>query len=118
MAGGTYTRVRLDRALADGEWSMLFPQANLSHKIAATSDHNPILLELDGDPPGTNPSSKQFRYEVMWEAHDGFQEEIHQHWQGPGATTVRGLKAKLDSLSKGLRRWDKNTFGNVRSEIK
>ncbi|XBI17611.1 hypothetical protein VPH35_059623 [Triticum aestivum] len=43
---------------------------------------------------------------------------VQQHWQGPGATTVAGLWAKISALTKGLTRWEKSTFGNVKAEIK
>ena len=42
--GGTYTRVRLDRAVASPAWMIAFPAASLEHKTAATSDHVPIFL--------------------------------------------------------------------------
>ena len=42
---GSYSRTRLDRALASPEWSSRFPEAKLSHLTAAASDHCPILLQ-------------------------------------------------------------------------
>ena len=47
MSGGAYCRVRLDRALANNDWSALFPHATLFHETAATSDHVPIRLQLE-----------------------------------------------------------------------
>jgi hypothetical protein len=44
VAGGSYCRVRLDRALATPNWNSLFPAATVSHLSAASSDHGPILL--------------------------------------------------------------------------
>ena len=46
VTGGTYTRVRLDRALGSAEWCAQFPLAAVEHLTAATSDHSPILLHL------------------------------------------------------------------------
>lgn len=46
VAGGSYTRARLDRALACSEWCTRFPNASLSHVAAATSDHGPIVLQF------------------------------------------------------------------------
>lgn len=47
VAGGTYTPVRLDRALGSAEWGAQFPLACLSHLTNATSNHCPIFLELN-----------------------------------------------------------------------
>ena len=44
VAGGTFTQVRLDRAVANPSWLMAFPNSQLEHKYAATSDHIPIFL--------------------------------------------------------------------------
>jgi endonuclease/exonuclease/phosphatase family metal-dependent hydrolase len=52
---GSFCRVCLDRALATPDWSALYPTATLKHLTAATSDHGPILLELD-DATRTRPS--------------------------------------------------------------
>ena len=45
VAGGTYTRVRLDRAVENPAWSIAFPAAVLEHKSATTSDHVPIYVQ-------------------------------------------------------------------------
>lgn len=46
VAGGTYTRVRLDRSVANPEWCLAFPRAVTEHEDAASSDHVPIFLGL------------------------------------------------------------------------
>ena len=61
VAGGTFTRVRLDRALGSTEWCSLFPYAGLTHYIAATSDHGPIHLELNRDNAPRQGGSRIFR---------------------------------------------------------
>lgn len=51
VPGGTYTRVRLDRALATAELNEKYLDAHVRHLTAATSDHCPILLNLHGPVP-------------------------------------------------------------------
>ena len=51
VAGGSFTRVRLDRALGTTEWCTLFPNAAVEHLSAATSDHSPILVHLATNSP-------------------------------------------------------------------
>jgi exonuclease III len=65
VVGGSYCRVRLDRALATTSWSERFPLATLHHLTAAASDHSPIILHHV--PPADRPLQRHiFRYEAMW----------------------------------------------------
>ena len=64
VVGGTFTRVRLDRALGSAKWSAQFLRASLSHLTTANSDHCPILLEIN-DQHG-EPRKHVFRYETLW----------------------------------------------------
>ena len=45
VTGGSYCRVRLDRALATPVWNSLFPFAIVRNLTAAALDHGPILLQ-------------------------------------------------------------------------
>ncbi|KAF4395935.1 hypothetical protein F8388_013104 [Cannabis sativa] len=49
-SGCTLKRARLDRALASVNWRMLHPNAIVRVLSAATSDHWPILLDMEGVP--------------------------------------------------------------------
>lgn len=40
---------RLDRAIANDQWRLLFPRANLLHHPITTSDHAAILLSKMGE---------------------------------------------------------------------
>ena len=48
VTGGSYCRVRLDRALATPVWNSLFPFAIVRNLATAASDHGPILLQWLG----------------------------------------------------------------------
>ena len=121
VAGGTFCRVRLDRALATADWCSRFPLAQVSHLTAAASDHDPILLRWDREVERgrRKHGKKMFRYEVMWESHDEFEAMLARTWQGAGkAHTLRELHDKLTSLAGSLNLWDTQTFGHVRQELK
>ncbi|KAF4388542.1 hypothetical protein F8388_012519 [Cannabis sativa] len=68
ITGGVFRlkRARLDKALASIDWRMLHPNAITQVLSSATSDHRPILLDMDG---GVNCRRTQFKYELMW-GHD------------------------------------------------
>jgi hypothetical protein len=115
VAGGTYCRVRLDRALASASWSERFPLAELEHLTAAASDHSPILLR-HAPTEQQSLQSKVFRYEAMWESHQDFRPMINDAWGYNTCTSMHGLEEKLKGLSCALSVWGRDTFGSVRKE--
>ena len=118
VRGGSYTRVRLDRALANAEWRARFPLADLTHLTSASSDHSPILMRLNREQPSSR-QPRPFRYEVMWEGHESWSDTINSAWTDGGISSrVEELRAKLQAISHDLGRWNNETFGNVRKEIK
>lgn len=115
--GGTYTRVRLDRALGSGEWCRKFPLASLSHETTSCSDHKPVLLLLEGA-TGKNTRRKRFMYETMWGSHENWKDVILTQWSAtPSASSMDELKQKMANISRGLTQWIKSSFGSVRKEI-
>lgn len=61
--------------------------------------------------------ARAFKYELMWETHDGLNAVIGDSWGNEQQTTVQDVKEKLQSLSDDLKNWDRDVFGNVRREI-
>lgn len=54
---------RLDRALANAQWKLLFPNATVLHLPASQSDHCPLFLNtVQGTPQPLRP----FKFETMW----------------------------------------------------
>ena len=75
------------------------------------SDHCQILLDCGGMRIGKNP----FRFENMWLRVEGFMDKIKDWWQ---SYNFRGkpsfvLAKKLQALKYNLKRWNKETLGNV-----
>jgi len=56
-------RERLDRALCDSDWRLLFPRARVIHLSVHRSDHVPIMLDTEGEVASW---PKPFRFEAMW----------------------------------------------------
>ena len=121
VAGGSYCRVRLDRALATADWCAHFPLATVRHLTSASSDHCPILLSWEEErrPPRPGGAGNIFRYELMWERHDDFQPVLQDAWTRHGkAKTLTELQDKIAAVTSSLQVWGAGTFGGVRSEIK
>jgi hypothetical protein len=67
---------------------------------------------------GLRREDKMFRYEVMWERHDGFKPLLRQAWtQGGKALTLGELQEKICAVTDSLKTWGSSTFGGVRKEI-
>lgn len=64
--GDRNVKVRLDRAVACPQWSLLFPRCKVSHILSSRSDHCPIIIHLLGDPK-VGKITKHLRYESYWE---------------------------------------------------
>jgi hypothetical protein len=81
-----------------------------------SSDHLPLLLQRE--PDVDRRGKPVFRYEVAWESHKEFAPLLKQKWgAGEACLTMEDLHTKLSSLSTDLRRWDKQSFGNIRWQI-
>ncbi|KAF9621803.1 hypothetical protein IFM89_028241 [Coptis chinensis] len=64
---------RLDRALSNSEWQLLFPNASLHHLPAIESDHCPILLNTH---PISLSSATPFKFHHMWIDHQEYPDII------------------------------------------
>ena len=55
----------------------------------------------------------------MWEAHEHWRDTIIEQWgEDQRPVTMEGLREKLVGLSNNIGRWNRETFGSVRKEIK
>ncbi|KAF4364948.1 hypothetical protein F8388_020662 [Cannabis sativa] len=98
--GTSLKRARLDRGLASVDWRLAWPNAIVSHLTAASSDHNPILLDTSGGRHCTKP---QFKYELMWESDPRVFWVVSKAWKSlhhndPMVNMYRKIKATKDSV--------------------
>jgi hypothetical protein len=110
-------RVRLDRAVVTPEWTQLFPSAGVQHIVSLSSDHRPILLELD---KGMRSKVRRiFRYEIMWEREESLHEEIGKAWETAGQVQTLGdVSRALAKVKTSLKQWSLDKFGSVTKELK
>jgi hypothetical protein len=119
VVGGSFCRTRLDRALASLSWSSSFPKATVQHlATVVTSDHLPLLLRYAKGRRTGQPKEKVFRYEVMLENHEKFEEMLAQEWSTMGkGNSVCEMHKKLGHVSEKGVRWDVEVFNNVKNQI-
>ncbi|KAM3224293.1 hypothetical protein ACQJBY_057591 [Aegilops geniculata] len=110
-------RVRLDRAVANGDFTAMFEFYHVDNIITTTSDHYAVAISLDsqllmGDRP---PVQHNFRYEAMWRRAEGYIGVVENAWKAH-ATGTRSLHetwSVLNHVSGALKEWSKEAFGSV-----
>ena len=90
----------------------------MQHLNAATSDHSPILLQLDQSSK-TRQDQKVFRYEVIWDTHPELKPTIQLAWEPNSHNlSTAAVRVTLNELVRNLGDWSKSSFGSVRTEIR
>ena len=108
---------RLDRMLVNETWATTFATTRVTNLPRICSDHGPLLsrCSLAADSrSGGNP----FRFQNMWIRHRDFQQVVRNSWnQGVNAEGLLRLQIKLKRLKADLKKWNKETFGNLFSNL-
>ena len=107
---------RLDRAFATVEWVNMYPCYSLRNLPIIRSDHGPIILDFEFLTPFRR---RPFRFEHMWTTHPSCESMIRQAWESNSVgSRAAQLWAKLLSIRKSARNWNKSVFGKLDYEIK
>lgn len=99
---------RLDRALSNVEWRLLYPDALVRHLPNLHSDHNPILISLQTTMIPRN-EFKPFRYHAMWTTDTTFAPMLKEFW----VTNQDCLDHKLVACQRQIQHWNNEQFGNI-----
>ncbi|XP_058075699.1 uncharacterized protein LOC131224177 [Magnolia sinica] len=114
-SGSNRKWARLDRVLCSPSWVYTFPSC-VQHLTRICSDHSPLLLSA---PPTSPTSPKSFHFQRMWIQHDGFQTMVSNAWKSNTfITPMIHLLIKMRNTKEALTRWNKESFGNIFSQIK
>ncbi|XP_074290990.1 uncharacterized protein LOC141617724 [Silene latifolia] len=70
---------RLDRAIYNSSWRMMFEEGSLRHLVQNQSDHYPILVNNNGFAPIPNVL-RPFRFQAAWMCHNKFSEFVASKW--------------------------------------
>ncbi|KAG8375096.1 hypothetical protein BUALT_Bualt10G0064800 [Buddleja alternifolia] len=113
--GDANIQLRLDRAVANPDWSLLYPYAIVHHLPAIKSDHCPLLLHTI---PETRGKFFPFRFEDMWTRDPSCHTTILESWNSleRGSPTFQ-LHSRLKNLRYHLIKWNKVHFGNCQERI-
>lgn len=109
---------RLDRFLANAEWSSLFPNANIYNLPILQGDHAPIMAVLHSK---FKKPTYHFKFENWWLLEDDFQGTAKQAWE---ATHNYQFTARTRYLTGALKSWRKkkkplqNQLNDIEEKIK
>ena len=103
----TWHSARLDRALCNTEWSLLFDTARVRHLPALQSDHCPLLISPNGFAP-IAALNRPFRFQAAWLTHEHFSAFVKENWKSNVP-----LVPFLAAFSKALQAWNRDHFYNI-----
>jgi exonuclease III len=116
--GEYFIQARLDRVVANTEWCILFPAVVINTEAIISSDHAPLLLNLN-EFGHSGRSRYKFRYEAQWAKERGCKDVIKKVWREKFnyGDKWKNMKGKLDSCSRGLQNWRKKEMGVAEKEL-
>lgn len=116
----SYTRERLDRAVANSAWRAQFPLVRVINGDPRHSDHRPIIVE-----PGVKekshwrkPLEVMKKFEAHWLEEEECGERVAEAWEN----AIRGGHVSLMEIQSRVLRelwqWDHEVLGDLEKRIK
>lgn len=115
--GEKFISARLDRFMANKDWTNIYLYYSNTHLPRLNSDHNHILLEFHSDlfhRVKRNPKDKPKRFEKLWMEKFEIEEIISKSLN---YYPNRGPNSKTRMTMENLCEWGKKDFGNPAIEI-
>ncbi|XP_042944594.1 uncharacterized protein LOC122278474 [Carya illinoinensis] len=78
----SFTKERLDTAIANTRWRLNYSEASVETLPAICSDHSPILLSCSFERCSAYRYHTSFKYEANWNKEEGCSEIVSEAWQG------------------------------------
>ncbi|XP_042962443.1 uncharacterized protein LOC122296709 [Carya illinoinensis] len=116
----SFTKERLDRAIANPRWRLNYSKVSVESLPAICSDHSPILLSCSFEWCSAYKYHFSFKYEANWNKKEGCSEIVSEAWQGSngGETDLNRILKKLDRTRKGLQKWSRHVVRDRNISIK
>ncbi|KAF9607732.1 hypothetical protein IFM89_000079 [Coptis chinensis] len=106
---------KLDRMLCNANWGSTFPGWKYKVVSRICFDHSPIM---GGNISIPRPNNMPFKFFNMWCSHLKFRKVVMDSWQEPIlGHSIYILTQKLKRLKGVLKKWNKDTFGNIRLKV-
>ncbi|KAH0684447.1 hypothetical protein KY289_022199 [Solanum tuberosum] len=107
---------RLDRALVNDTWLEKMPQTTITHLPSVSSDHCPLLMEMNAR---VDDHIKYFKFLNCWTDQPNFIDTVKTCWERPiEGNNMWRFHQKLKRLSNTLSSWSRREFGDIFSKVK
>lgn len=93
----------LDRFLANPNWITNFPNFVVTHLPRTTSDHCPIMINLN---PGLLQFRKSYKLKTMWPNHPTFDLIVDQNWSSQSID----YSSSINRTTNAIINWNQNTY--------
>lgn len=103
---------RLDRGFATQVWRNLFPQAEVKVLDVSTSDHLPLVLQLNAKV--YVPKARRFKFENMWIKEPECINLVNSSWN---ANDTGSILEKIEYVSLKLEEWGGGKTKELRVQI-
>lgn len=103
---GTFRVARLDRAVCNVDWKIMFPETKVTHLPMVNSDHSPLLITTN--PNIVSEGNKNFKFSAAWLTHPDFLKVVEENWR-----KEQDVEVNRRNLAQKLGEWNKNCFGNI-----
>ncbi|XP_020970175.1 uncharacterized protein LOC110268393 [Arachis ipaensis] len=112
---GFITRERIDRALVNWEWRVLYQQASLKALPAISSDHCPLVLDINQ----VQKIDKSFKFEAFWTDHEECEDIVRKGWEKEDVQGCawKGITTRMENCKEELRKWSRRTIKRADKEI-
>jgi hypothetical protein len=116
----TFTKERLDRAVANSEWCTKFPVVTVMILAAHTSNHNPVCVQFSEQPMERQSYKRSFKFEDSWHTDEECKEIIKAAWENDllGGMSMQDVQRRLSACHQDLSRWSWRKFSNVEEQVK
>ncbi|XP_026383419.1 uncharacterized protein LOC113278912 [Papaver somniferum] len=113
--GFALTEQRLDRGLATESWLLLYPNTTISSMLVIGSDHHPILLNSN---PNWKNDNIPFKFFGPWLYHEDCKKIIEECWNKThSGSNAYIIARRLKDIKLQIRVWNKEVYGNIKTNI-
>ncbi|XP_041009372.1 uncharacterized protein LOC121253428 [Juglans microcarpa x Juglans regia] len=106
----TFTKERLDRAVANLRWKEIYKEGWVEVLTAKCSDHKPLLLSMNQVLSIAWRRRRMFRYEARWSLEEDCEEVIKNVWTTRQARgdSAKSLQKLLEDSKGAFVKWNKH----------
>ncbi|KAK8999212.1 hypothetical protein V6N11_070388 [Hibiscus sabdariffa] len=100
---------RLDKIIVSNKWSLIFPKAIGILEAATISDHNPVVLLMEGL---KKERKREFKFESRWLLDEECSSNVKEVWNASGSNIGQNqFVKKLKTTRVKLKKWSKIKYG-------